>query len=401
MPRPAIQTLFLNSGILGLRTFARFVDEAFVGRRGDIDATQVVLTDHLTARDRVVRRLLCTRLWHDGWAGTANLDLHRWRAEWNAGLVARRRLRALERAGHRFEVLHFHRQAAAYASLDRMRTTPSIVSIDCTQRPVVAAARTALERRTYGPNVRRDGRIFRAARLIVCTSQWAADSVRREYPDCDTEIAVMPDPVLLDGFDAAWPDARLARWREATGARPRVLFVGGDFPRKGGFELLDAWRRARMGERATLDLVTGWDIPPALLSPGIEIHRNVAAHSERWRALWREADLFVLPTRDEAFGLVFQEAAAAGLPAIGTRLNAIPELIDHERTGLLVPPQDAGALTAAIDRLLGSPTLRHEMGVRARAHVERTADPEVYRERLATFIRRLAGPPLRPTEIVR
>ena len=389
MSPPAIQALFVNSGILGQRTFARFVDEAFVRRPADIEAAQVVITDHLTTRDRVVRRLLCARLWHDGWGGVKNLDLARWRAEWNAGLVARRRMRALESAGRRFDVLHFHRQATAYASLDRMRATPSIVSIDCTQRPVLDAARTALERRTYGPNVRRDGEIFRAAQLVVSTSRWAADALRAEYPDCATEIAVMPNPVQLDAFDAAWPAARLARARE-PGFRPRVLFVGGDFPRKGGLDLLDAWRRGRLGERAALDLVTGWPIPSDRLSPGVQIHRGVAAHSDPWRALWRDADLFVLPTRDEAFGIVFQEAAAAGLPAIGTRLNAIPELIDDGRTGLLVPVRDTDALVAAITRLLDSAETRHEMGVQARALVERTADPRSYRDALADAIRRLA-----------
>ena len=391
MPRPAIQALFINSGILGLRTFARFVDDAFVRSPADIHAMQVVLTDRLSTRDRVVRRLLSTRLWHDGWAGVANLDLLRWRAEWNAGLLARRRILELERAGHRFDVLHFHRQAAAYASLDRMRATPSIVSIDCTQRPLVEAARTTLEKRTYRPNVRRDGRIFHAAKLIVCTSRWAADSLRSEYPDCRTEIAVMPDPVLFDAFDPAWADARHERSQRERANRPRVLFVGGDFPRKGGFDLLDAWRHAAFGERATLDLVTGWDIPDAWLPGGVTVHRDVAAHSERWRALWRDADLFVLPTRDEAFGLVFQEAAAAGLPAIGTRINAIPELVEHERTGLLVPPRDRDALIAAMTRLLDAGALRHEMGVRARAFLERTADPTAYREKLAGAMRRLAG----------
>ena len=48
------------------------------------------------------------------------------------------------------------------------------------------------------------------------------------------------------------------------------------------------------------------------------------------------ADIFVMPTRNEAFGLVFQEAAAAGVPAIGTRQNAVPEIIVDGETGLLV-----------------------------------------------------------------
>jgi glycosyltransferase involved in cell wall biosynthesis len=391
MPRPATRALFINGGILGLRTFARFVDDAFVRWPADIEASQTILSDGLTTGDRVLRRLLCTRLWNDGWAGVKNLDLHRWRAEFNAGLVARHRIRELESVGGRFDVLHFHRQATAYASVARMRETPSIVSMDCTQRPLVEAAQSALERRTYAPNVKRDGEIFRAARLIVCTSQWAADSVRSEYPDCETEIAVMPDPVLLDLFDPAWPEARHARWTADPNAKPRVLFIGGDFPRKGGYDLLDAWRRGRLWERASLDLVTGWPIAADALPPGVTLHNSVAAHSDAWRALWRNADLFVLSTRDEAFGLVFQEAAAAGLPAVGTRINAIPELVLHDETGLLVPPGDPDALVTAMDRLIASEEMRRFMGARARALVERAADPDRYRDRLSAAILKLAG----------
>ena len=391
MPRPATQALFVNGGILGLRTFARFVDDAFVRRPGDIEASQTILSDGLTTGDRVIRRLLCTRLWNDRWGGIKNLDLQRWRAELNAGLLARRRIRELESDGRRFDVLHFHRQATAYASVARMRVTPSIVSMDCTQRPLLGAAKSELERRTYGPNVRRDGEIFRAAKLIVCTSQWAADSVRAEYPDCTTEIAVMPDPVLLDLFEASWAEVRRARWTAQPTVKPRVLFMGGDFPRKGGLDLLDAWRRGRLWERATLDVVTGWPIPADRLSPGITVHADVAAHSDRWRTLWRDADLFVLPTRDEAFGLVFQEAAAAGLPAIGTRINAIPELVHHDETGLMVPPTDADALVAAANRLIDSEALRHAMGIAARSLVERAADPGRYRDALSAAILRLSG----------
>ncbi len=390
MTAPAIQALFVNSGILGQRTFVRFIDDAFADHPYGIDATQIVIADDLTTRDRVVRRLLCTRFWHDGWAGVKNLDLARWRAELNAGLTTAWRIRALERAGRRFDVLHFHRQTTAYASLDRMRDTPSIVSIDCTQRPMLEGARTALERRTYTPNVRRDGRIFRAAKLIISTSRWAADSVRREYPDCTTEITVMHNPVQLDAFDPAWPEERHAR-AGTPGFRPRVLFMGGDFPRKGGYELLDAWRRGGFGARASLDLVTGWRLPSTIVSPGVTVHPNVTAYSDAWRALWRDADLFVLPTRDEAFGLVFQEAAAAGLPAIGTRINAIPELIENEQTGVLIPPRDVEALVQAVDRLLSSADLRRNMGARARERVERTADAGAYREALAAAVSRLAG----------
>ena len=385
-----IEALFVNSGILGQRTFAAFVDQAFAGERDGIRATQVVLTDALSVGERALRRVLCARLWPDG-AGVKNLDRHRYRAELNAGLIARGRIRRLEAAGKRFDVIHFHRQTTAYASLERMRRTPSIVSIDCTQRCVMQLAASPAEAKSYLPNLRRDGEIFRAARLIVSTSRWAADTLREDYPELATEVAVMPNPVLLEHFDPAWPREREVRAAAVADYRPRVLFMGGDFARKGGDDLVAAWREGGFGARARLDLVTHAAVPGALEADGIHVHTGVPAHSPAWQALWREADVFVLPTRDEAFGMVFQEAAAAGLPSIGTRINAVPELILDGETGLLVPPRNRGALAAALGRLLGSAELRLEMGMRARRHVEATANPEAYRAKLSDAIHRLAG----------
>jgi starch synthase len=380
--------LFVNSGILGQRTFAAFVRREFAGERDGIHARQIVLADDLTVGERAVRRVLCTRVWPDGAAGLYNLDLFRYRAELNAGLVARRRIRRLEQRGERFDVLHFHRQATAYASLQRMRRTPSIVSIDCTQGYLMGRARSPAEARSYLPNAWRDGRIFDAARLIVSTSRWAADALRAEYPGCATELVVMPNPVLLDHFGAGWAEERQAR-AAVEGYLPRVLFVGGDFARKGGHDLLDAWVRGGFAGRARLELVTSVP-PPGSGVPGVRVHTGVRAHSPEWQALWGEADLFALPTHDEAFGTVFQEAAAAGLPAVGTRITALPEIVADGETGILVEPGDRAALAAALDRLLASAELRWEMGVRARQRIEATAAPGLYRERLAGAIRRLA-----------
>jgi glycosyltransferase involved in cell wall biosynthesis len=385
---PPIEALFVNSGLLGQRTFARFVDRAF-DHDPEIRARQVVLTDNLTPVDRIVRRLLCTRLAPNGSSPLRNADLFRYRAELNAGLIARRRIAKLERAGAHFDVLHFHRQGTAYGSLDRMHVTPSIVSIDCTQRLVINRANSALEARTYALNAARDGEIFRAARLIVAASQWAADCLRIDYPDCLTEILVMPNPVQLEFFDETWIEERAAR-TATEGARPRVLFVGGDLMRKGGDDLLAIWRDAQLGRVACLDLVTSAPIAPALLSEGITVHPGVTVHSPKWVELWRHADLFTMPTRDEAFGIVFQEAAAAGLPSIGTRLNSIPELIADDVTGRLVQPGDRDALAQALMDLIGNAERRRDMGVRARAAVVRTAHPDVYRGRLAAAIRRVA-----------
>ena len=88
---------------------------------------------------------------------------------------------------------------------------------------------------------------------------------------------------------------------------------------------------------------------------------------------------------------MYQEAAAAGLPAIGSRLNAVPEIVDDEVTGILVTPGHAGELTAALDRLISSAELRERLGRAARQKIEHDADPGVHRERLVALIKQVSG----------
>jgi rhamnosyl/mannosyltransferase len=90
-------------------------------------------------------------------------------------------------------------------------------------------------------------------------------------------------------------------------------------------------------------------------------------------AAYYAADLFVLPStnRAEAFGIVLVEAMACGLPLVSTELGTGTSFVNqHEETGLVVPPDDAPALAAAINRLLQDEALRRRMGQAAiaRAH---------------------------------
>ncbi|MBD2847897.1 glycosyltransferase family 4 protein [Paenibacillus sp. IB182496] len=72
-------------------------------------------------------------------------------------------------------------------------------------------------------------------------------------------------------------------------------------------------------------------------------------------------DIFVLPSRAEAFGSVFAEAALCWLALVGTNVGGIAEQIDHEENGLLVPPDDPEALCEALDKLVSDPIYRYNM----------------------------------------
>ena len=82
-------------------------------------------------------------------------------------------------------------------------------------------------------------------------------------------------------------------------------------------------------------------------------------------------NVFVLSSRQEAFPLSTLEAMAAGLPVIATAVGGIPEQLQHLETGVLVPPEDPGAIAEWIVHLHDDPILREDLGLRAREHVRR------------------------------
>jgi len=82
-----------------------------------------------------------------------------------------------------------------------------------------------------------------------------------------------------------------------------------------------------------------------------------AVSSDRLVELYKSADVFVLPSRYEGFGMAFTEAIAHGLPVIGTTAGAIPEAVPSG-AGVLIAPDDIGALTVALMRLIGDPAER-------------------------------------------
>ena len=372
------RALFVNSGMLGHASVASLIREA-VAQDPAVAAQYIDLAGPLTLRERVVRAALCARPF-----GTTNLDYARWRSELHSGLVAARRIRD---AGQAPDVLHFHTQATAYASLALMADVPSIVSIDITQRLASLEAPPAL-RFTYRPNITRDGAVFRRAAAIVSTSRWAAQSLAAEYPECAAKVTVLPYPVRLDRTDPVWLDQRE---RREGAASVQFLFIGGDFPRKGGPDLLRAWRDGGFGDRHRLTVVSDWSIDERQVPTGVELVRRVTPYTQEWRNLWRAADVFVMPARAEAFGMVYQEAAAAGVPVIASRINAVPEIVEHGVTGMLVPPGDEPALVAAMREMISSPDRRHTLGRAARARVEAVGTIDRYGAALTRLLHEAAG----------
>lgn len=81
--------------------------------------------------------------------------------------------------------------------------------------------------------------------------------------------------------------------------------------------------------------------------------------------LMRDSDILILPSHTEGLGLVLLEAMSQGLPVVASRVGGIPEIVHHEITGLLFPPGDADALSAALTRLIDDAPLRNRLRTNA------------------------------------
>ncbi len=285
------------------------------------------------------------------------------RSNWSvrASLAAYRALRPHAGA---LDAALFHTQVTSLFSAGLMRRVPSVVSLDAT--PLQYDALGALYGHTPSTNARLETvkkrlnqRAFHAARHLVTWSEWVKGSLVADYGVDESKITVVPPGIDLELWD--FPE-RATR----AGGAVNALFVGGDFARKGGNTLLEAFAALPGGANMHLHLVTQTEGVGDNLK-NVTVYRNVKPNSETLRGLFAQADLFVLPTQGDTFGLVALEALAAGLPIITTHIGALAEIVTDGETGLVVPPADAPALCSALARLADDAGERREMGRRARA----------------------------------
>jgi glycosyltransferase involved in cell wall biosynthesis len=97
---------------------------------------------------------------------------------------------------------------------------------------------------------------------------------------------------------------------------------------------------------------------------------TLLGHVDEIAPFYAAADLFTLPSEQEGFGLVFVEAAFHGLPSVAAGVWGVPYVIEHGKTGLLVPPRDPIALGEAISQLTANRSLLRQMGEAARMRAE-------------------------------
>lgn len=296
---------------------------------------------------------------------------------------------ALRPVARTMDAALFHTQVTSLFSAGLMRRLPSVVSLDATplqydrlgafygHAPSGSAPLEAFKKRL-------NERAFGAARHLVTWSDWTKQSLVADYGVAADKVSVIPP-----GIDTAqlW---RFDRRPRPAGAPVNLLFVGGDFVRKGGDTLLEAFQQLPASVNAHLHIVTKAENVGNGLA-NVTVHRNVAPNSEMLLRLFGQADLFVFPTRGDCLPLAVMEALSAGLPVITTAVGALPEAVAHGETGWIVPPDDVVALAEAIGTLATDARLRTRLGRTAREVACARFDAATNYKRLVNTVKGVAG----------
>ena len=187
--------------------------------------------------------------------------------------------------------------------------------------------------------------LHRAA-VVLVSSDWAREAAIRDY-------GVAPEKVYNVYMGANLPHAPArSEVLPRTVAGPiRMLFIGVLWDVKGGdiayetlLHLLEAGHDAEL-------TVVGCTPPDGVSHPRLTVipflDKSVPAQRERFERLWADATVFILPSRAEAAGVVFCEAAAHALPVIATRTGGIPSIVREGRNGYTLPHEARGEAYAA------------------------------------------------------
>ena len=249
----------------------------------------------------------------------------------------------------------------------------------------------ARKNQAFERRVQQEGRALEAAALVTAPSQYILDATREFYGLRLPSAVVVPNAVAEVPFEE--------RWSAQKADKALILFVGRFDAIKGGDVILRAFEQvARRFPNSTLAFIgpdDGVSLVDGQMTKIDQFLANQMSTDAALRVLylgrqgrqainrWRKrATLCVIPSRFDNFPTTALEAAAFGMPVIATTSGGIPEIIKHERTGLLVSPGDAESLSAAILRLLQDRSFAAQLGAAAAADVETRFTPSTVAQQM-------------------
>lgn len=245
------------------------------------------------------------------------------------------------------------------------------------------------------------------ADLLVYPTWWAAYSAMDDF-------GIDEDRILVQPFGANISDPP-TRERALAPRKPgplRLLFCAVEWERKGGDIALDAVR-ALKAAGVDIEFTILGVVPPgaALADPALSdvvtvvpfLDKKIPAERERFREIFLDADILILPTKAECYGMVFCEAAACGTISIATATGGVPEVIQDGETGYIMAPGSTGEeYAAAVLQLAQSEEHLLKMQHAARTDYETRLNWNVWGttvlQRAEQMLARKAGIPWQPAE---
>ena len=310
-----------------------------------------------------------------GWAAPANGSVGRV----TLGLRFKRQAREVL-AEHRFDILHFHEPFVPFLS-------PTVLAASETVNVATFHAFGGFSP-SYWIGRRFAGRLANLLHGRIAVSGAARHFISRYFPG---EYRIIPNGVDLDAFAGAEPFEQL---RDGT---LNILFVGRFEERKGLIHLLKAYHRLRKRHVDARLLVVGGGPKEREYRRfvGLRGIRDVEwlgrVSDERLVELYGAADALLFPSFWEGYGWPPLEAMACGTPVIASDAGALPEVVAHLDTGVIVPAGNARALAGAIASLLADPAHRRRMGEAGRERVLRRFTWQQHASGVDALYRRVAG----------
>jgi len=274
------------------------------------------------------------------------------------------------------DVTFFHTQSIGLFAAHATRGAKYAISVDATPRQMDTMGDWYGHRRNSGPiEVAKCflyRRVLQRAAIVVAWSDWAQESLVTDYGVQRRRVAVVHPGAPGEFFRI--PRTRLRR--------PTILFVGGDFDRKGGALLLEAF--AALREQANLLVVTSAPLSEAL---GVEVVRNASPGSPELLDAYSRSDIFCLPTFGDCTSIAIEEAMAAGLPVVTTGVGSNPSTVIDGCSGMIVQPGSVAEVVTALARLIDDGELRRTMGQNAREAAALDMDAEKNARRLVGLLK--------------
>jgi glycosyltransferase involved in cell wall biosynthesis len=228
--------------------------------------------------------------------------------------------------------------------------------------------------------------VLQQSSAVTTVSRWLARET--EALVSGVRATVAPMPVGTDLFSPG-----------GERATDRLLFVGRLTAQKGIAALIEAL--ARMRHQASLDVVGDGPLAAELvervrhLGLGERVKWLGQLPQPRLVDLYRRATALVVPSTDEGLGLVAVEAQLCETPVVAYESGGLTDTVQHDRTGLLVPPANTDALAAALDGLLDRPDRGGDLGRAGRMVALAGFAPESAARRYAGIYRSVVGTPER------